>query len=61
MRNNLIGLMVQKSVQEAKRGTLGIAKKIHENTISYYAGEDNTTKKQEVSERTRLARSFYRY
>lgn len=61
MRNNLIGLMVQKSVQEAKRGTIGIAKRSYEVTTSYYAGgNDNTTKKQ-VSERTRLARSFYRY
>lgn len=62
MRNNLIGLMVQKSIQEAKRGTIGIAKRSYEVTTSYYAGgNDNTTKKQEVSERTRLARSFYGY
>lgn len=63
MRNNLIGLMVQKSVQEAKRGTIGIAKKSYEVTTSYYAGgnDNTTTKKQEVSERTRLARSFYGY
>ena len=61
MRNDLISTMVQKIVLEAKRGSLGLAKKIYDNTTSYYSGgNDNTTKKQ-VSERTRLARSFYRY
>ena len=59
MRNDLIGLMIHKTIIEAKKG-ISVEKKLCDTVSNYYTGNNNNEKKQ-VSERTRLARNFYGY
>lgn len=60
MRNDLIGVMIHKTMLEAKKG-MRVEKKLHDTVTDYYTGGRQNRNKKQTSERTRMTRSLYGY